>query len=1256
MVDVVDAAPYNDVASEGKHEPPAAAAAAAADGSAPPQSNLLLQRLHAVKSALKTIDAAKKEYEMLQQQQTAVTDTDNMMMDTSDEDAAIDPPNLAAAAHPRVALIHGSAQNPSPNLLPRTTPEALRAIDAAIERATAAAAAAKTTTATAAPAAPAAADISPAQAKQIRAQQIALSLIQRNVAVPAHILQVARGGAHAAAPAHQPPPPLPPSFQEELLRRTQTRHDRRCSELDALPLEHITPEARLAALNERKALQLVEMQRRVRSHVLVEKRLLQDIRVTSLFDWRAFRRSAPMPAGDDRHLGALHGGLVALDAAAMAGTPPPNVAKAIAEKEAKVRAETEQREAQRKKQEYLEATLRLQHQQRQMAVAQAIARKQELERQRREVCALAEVVRLRRKFMNDIVNQQRDFRDARFKTARLRKARYEAVEQFHKRAKNARTREEAARLKALRADNMEEYIKMAKAAKNQRVNDLLGKTDAILVKLGAAVEAQRAAVESSKQSGIEMLDPIDVPPPGAGMHPMIGGPSPVKSPDKAAGDDGKGADGINDTDFIGQKQYHNAVHRDAEKVERQPEMLRGGELRPYQLVGLQWMVSLYINNLNGILADEMGLGKTIQTISFIAYLMEYKENRGPFLIVAPKAVLPNWRNEFMHWLPQEDTGCVAVLYDGNNEERKAIRANEMSDAAFNVVLTHYDLIMRDRSVLQKIDWEYIIIDEGHRLKNSDSKLAAILQSKYSFKHRMLLTGTPIQNNLHELWSLLNFILPSVFQSSGSFDEWFAAPFKGQQDDVALTEEEQLLVINRLHQVIRPFLLRRKKAEVEKDLPDKVTQIIKCDMSYWQKHYYTQIVEGGGLHFGDSKRKTALMNTAVQLRKVCNHPYLFDDLQPDSGMHTMFQERDPKELTRAAGKFDMLERVLFKLKKGGHRVLLFSQMTKNLNIIEEFLQHAGYQYLRLDGATKTDDRGQMLQQFNQKDSDKFIFLLSTRAGGLGLNLQTADTVILFDSDWNPQMDAQAEDRAHRIGQKRQVLVLIFVSASTIEEDILERAHEKRKIDRQVIQAGMFNDKANAGERKEMLEAAIKDSGGIMEKVLDIPDDEQMNRLISRDDDEFEMFMKIDADRDAEEKKKHGGKLPPRLLTKEELPEWVLSTKLGEADEAEEEEAQEEEEFTATGRRSRKSKSNVTYVELTDQQFERAVERGDYEETMEKKSKKTLAIREKRSREAADKKPAAPPPDGDDEDGDAEPPTTTSKRPRRSGSRQEVRFSE
>jgi len=255
-----------------------------------------------------------------------------------------------------------------------------------------------------------------------------------------------------------------------------------------------------------------------------------------------------------------------------------------------------------------------------------------------------------------------------------------------------------------------------------------------------------------------------------------------------------------------------------------------------------------------------------------------------------------------------------------------------------------------------------------------------------------------------------------------------------------------------------------------------------------------------------------------------------------------------------------------------------------------------------------------------------------------------------------MDAQAEDRAHRIGQKRQVLVLIFVSASTIEEDILERAHEKRKIDRQVIQAGMFNDKANAGERKEMLEAAIKDSGGIMEKVLDIPDDEQMNRLISRDDDEFEMFMKIDADRDAEEKKKHGGKLPPRLLTKEELPEWVLSTKLGEADEAEEEEAQEEEEFTATGRRSRKSKSNVTYVELTDQQFERAVERGDYEETMEKKSKKTLAIREKRSREAADKKPAAPPPDGDDEDGDAEPPTTTSKRPRRSGSRQEVRFSE
>lgn len=326
-----------------------------------------------------------------------------------------------------------------------------------------------------------------------------------------------------------------------------------------------------------------------------------------------------------------------------------------------------------------------------------------------------------------------------------------------------------------------------------------------------------------------------------------------------------------------------------------------------------------------------------------------------------------------------------------------------------MLITHYDLIMRDKAFLKKIHWHYLIIDEGHRLKNHECALARTLVSGYRIRRRLLLTGTPIQNSLQELWSLLNFLLPNIFNSVENFEEWFNAPF-ADKCDVSLTDEEELLIIRRLHHVIRPFILRRKKDEVEKFLPGKTQVVLKCDMSAWQKVYYQQVTDVGrvGLDSGTGRSKS-LQNLSMQLRKCCNHPYLF------VAEYNIYRK---EEIVRASGKFELLDRLLPKLRRAGHRVLLFSQMTRLMDILEVYLQVHDFKYLRLDGSTKTEERGTLLKQFNAPDSPYFMFLLSTRAGGLGLNLQTADTVIIFDSDWNPQMDQQAEDRAHRIGQKKR----------------------------------------------------------------------------------------------------------------------------------------------------------------------------------------------------------------------------------------------
>lgn len=754
-------------------------------------------------------------------------------------------------------------------------------------------------------------------------------------------------------------------------------------------------------------------------------------------------------------------------------------------------------------------------------------------------------IRRRHAFLSEVLLRQRQLEEASFRAARMQRARNEGVLKWHSSVLNRKGRAERARIQALKADDYESYLELIKDAKNDKLKELIAKTDEVLLQLGDMVERQRRVASDAGDAHDDAVPGVD-------------------------------ADGAKGKELSGIRKYEAAVHAVTEEIDEQPAMLDGGKLREYQMKGLKWMVSLYNNSMSGILADEMGLGKTIQAISLLAYLMESKGIHGPHMIIAPKAVCPNWRNEMERWLP--DVECV--LYDGTGPERRVLREDVVLPGKFTVLITHYDLVMRDKATLTKPKWQYLIIDEGHRLKNHECTLARTLGQHYSSRQRLLLTGTPIQNNLNELWSLLNFILPHVFKSSGTFDEWFGTigETTAAAGDVNVQEEEELLIIQRLHQVIRPFILRRKKSEVAKELPAKEQVVLKCDMSAWQKHYYKQIAESASVG-GAAGRTRALQNSAMQLRKCCNHPYLFlDDYVPT----------DPEELVRAAGKFELLDHLLPKMRASGHRVLLFSQMTKVIDLLQTYLEDCGYMYMRLDGATKTTDRDAMIKDFNAPNSPYFIFLLSTRAGGLGLNLQTADTVVMFDSDWNPQMDAQAEDRAHRIGQKGQVRVFVLVSVGTIEEDIQKRAQSKRGIDQKVIQAGMFNNQSTADERREMLSEAM--TKGWSDIGREIPSLTEINQLAARSDEEYDMFEKMDAERlaHADAKKR------PRLIAEEELPDWVTA-----ADEPEEEEP-EEVIINGAGKSVRKRKEVVYREVLTDRQFDMLVdadpEDGDVEERL------------------------------------------------------------
>ncbi|KAJ1979830.1 putative ATPase, partial [Dimargaris verticillata] len=612
---------------------------------------------------------------------------------------------------------------------------------------------------------------------------------------------------------------------------------------------------------------------------------------------------------------------------------------------------------------------------------------------------------------------------------------------------------------------------------------------------------------------------------------------------------------------------------------RQPSLVTGGVLREYQLAGVEWMVSLYENGLNGILADEMGLGKTLQTISFLAFLRE-RQVWGPFLVVCPLPTLVNWVREFQRFTPS----VPVLMYHGTPEERTRLRRKRLAkrDATFPIVVTTYELVIRDRKYLQHIRWKYIVVDEGHRIKNLNCKLIQELK-RYHSANRMLLTGTPLQNNLTELWSLLNFLLPEIFDDPESFQNWFDFDDINEESGQSriFSDEAQHSLVSKLHHILRPFLLRRLKTDVERELPKKREYVIYAPLTHYQRSYYDQALKGNlreyisqkqlgltvalddaeedvdlldskelaspaatedsalvldpmtpepkdestdiaanattngpaaapitprrSLRTRQTRRSTyknlddemkfnyfldvvesnhkkqqqddeaqaqtvvapdaryapksatgnrvqsfRLQHTAMQLRKLCNHPYLFDYPVDPTTQGMLASE----QIVRVSGKLLLLDRLLPELFAKGHRVLIFSQMTRILDILEVYLNELrGWKFCRFDGATPREERDEEIDRFNT-DMTVPIFLLSTRSGGLGINLTSADTVILYDSDWNPQMDIQAQDRVHRIGQTKPVIIYRLVTGNSFEEHVLERAVAKRKLEKLVIHKGKF----------------------------------------------------------------------------------------------------------------------------------------------------------------------------------------------------------
>ncbi|BES93040.1 DNA helicase [Nesidiocoris tenuis] len=769
-----------------------------------------------------------------------------------------------------------------------------------------------------------------------------------------------------------------------------------------------------------------------------------------------------------------------------------------------------------------------------------------------------------------------------------------------------------------------------------------------------------------------------------------------------------------------------------EKDLPQPNIFRGS-LKGYQIKGMTWLANLYDQGINGILADEMGLGKTVQSIAFLCHIAEKYSVWGPFLIISPASTLHNWQQEMQRFVPD----FKVVPYWGNQQERKILRqfwdlkGIHTKEASFHVVITSYQLVISDIKYFNRIKWQYLILDEAQAIKSTTSMRWKMLLG-FNCRNRLLLSGTPIQNSMAELWALLHFIMPSMFDSHDEFNEWFSKDIESHAEHKTSIDERHL---SRLHMILKPFMLRRVKTDVENELSDKIEIMVYCPLTTRQKMLYSalkkkikieDLLHSSGPSFqpGSAQSITSsLMNLVMQFRKVCNHPELFERREPGSPFsfkcedyvvpkliaeegtiadilaqknrilfnnlcifmadyvnrslneddespfailkllklssaeisniflqgilyrwlhifsnmnrfrqpdefsvllqpakiskqlqftsatgrvythtsvnihsipetleHRILRSRkvaisagpepfqllpefphvprkpkvfecvpvelprflnssilkvevckskdmyshsrawawkidrhkkcdgvegtktvwygspelsellttssrlhpiapggllscrpihgwsniivpDKQTLVTDAGKLTVLDSLLTRLKQQGHRALIYSQMTRMIDLLEEYMWFRKHTYMRLDGSSKISDRRDMVADF-QNRADIFVFLLSTRAGGLGINLTAADTVIFYDSDWNPTVDQQAMDRAHRLGQTKQVTVYRLICKGTIEERILQRAQEKSEIQRMVISGGNF--KPDTLKPKEVVSLLLDDA--------------------------------------------------------------------------------------------------------------------------------------------------------------------------------------
>ncbi|EFC50563.1 chromodomain helicase DNA binding protein [Naegleria gruberi] len=485
------------------------------------------------------------------------------------------------------------------------------------------------------------------------------------------------------------------------------------------------------------------------------------------------------------------------------------------------------------------------------------------------------------------------------------------------------------------------------------------------------------------------------------------------------------------------------------KLEESPSFRDGNQLREYQLEGLNWLVFCWYQRRNSILADEMGLGKTVQTVATLEYLRAFEHIRGPFIVIAPLSTVEHWKREFENW-----TDMNVLVFHGNTQSREVMKNHEFffkhpktgnliyhqKTYKFNVLITTYEIVMAESSYLSKIPWQYLVVDEGHRLKNHNSKLAQILKN-FNAVHKLLLTGTPIQNNLTELFSLLQFLDPETFYDLDVFSEEYG--------NLGESGSEKL---EGLHKLISPYILRRLKEDVEKSIPPKEEIVVEVVPTSIQKAYEQAIFKRNRefLMKGVSKSQNVpkLNNVLMELRKVCNHPFLISGAE-ENITRGMSDVEVNEALIKSSSKMILVDKLLRKLREGGHKVLIFSQMVLVLNILEDYMRYRNFTYVRLDGTIKGSIRQQAIDRFNDPNIDTFVFLVSTKAGGVGINLTSADTVIIYDSDWNPQNDLQAQARCHRIGQTKEVKIYRLLTKNTKEKEIFERASMKLGLDRAVL---------------------------------------------------------------------------------------------------------------------------------------------------------------------------------------------------------------